>query len=135
LQHLGKDLLIDGNGDLKLSPTGDLDLLSGGECLMQDVRHRLETGFGDVFTHGDFGSILFQFLGQADTELNRTLIKRTVENALENERRIKSETIEVVIQKYSPEDIWLNISFRSSDNIHPFSFVWKVSIDDMEKLI
>lgn len=134
MQHLGKDMVFGENGDFMVSATGDLEVASGGECLLQDVRHRLESGFGDVFSHDDFGSILFHFLGRSDTDLNRALMKHTVLNALDKEKRINPGTVDIVLEKYTAEEIRINISFRSSDNLHPFNMIWKMSINDMEAL-
>ena len=131
---LGNDLFLDESGDLMLGNAGDLFIVHGDECLLQDVRHRLESSYGDLFSHEEFGSLLFQYLGQADTELNRALIKRSVITALEEEKRINPNTIQVELLKYTPEEILVNISFIPRDKIHPLTLLWGITINDMELL-
>ena len=128
---LGNDLFLDESGDLSLNPSGDLFTVQGNESLLQDIRHRLESSYGDLFSHEEFGSILFQYLGQADTELNRALIKRSVITALEEEKRINPNTIQVELLKYTPEEILVNISFIPLDKIHPLTLLWGITIDEL----
>ena len=128
---LGNDLFLDESGDLMLGNAGDLFIVHGDECLLQDVRHRLESSYGDLFSHEGFGSLLFQYLGQADTELNRALIKRSVITALEEEKRINPNKIQVELLKYTPEEILVNISFIPRDKIHPLTLLWGITIDEL----
>jgi len=128
---LGNDLFLDESGDLSLNPSGDLFTVQGNESLLQDIRHRLESSYGDLFSHEEFGSILFQYLGQADTELNRALIKRSVITALEEEKRINPNAIQVELLKYTPEEILVNISFIPLDKIHPLTLLWGITIDEI----
>ena len=131
---LGNDLFLDESGDLSLNPSGDLFTVQGNESLLQDIRHRLESSYCDLFSHEEFGSILFQYLGQADTELNRALIKRSVITALEEEKRINPNAIQVELLKYTPEEILVNISFIPLDKIHPLTLLWGITIDEIEGL-
>jgi len=131
MPFLGNDLIISESGDLKLSSSGDLDVIKGDDCLLQDVRHRLESSYGDLFGHEDYGSLLFQYLGQPDTELNRALIKRSVNTALEQDKRINPNTIQVHILKYTPEEILVNISFIPLENVHPLTLLWGITIDEL----
>jgi len=131
---LGQDLYLDESGDLMLNPSGDLFIVQGADCLLQDLRHRLESSYGDVFGHENFGSDLFQYLGQADTELNRALIKRSVKTALEEEKRINPNTIQVKLLKYTPEEIQVHISFIPLDKIHPLTLLWGITIDELRSL-
>ncbi len=133
--NLGYDLKIAETGDLMLSSTGDLELISGKDCLLQDVRHRLETSYGDLFGHEDFGSVLFQYLGQADTELNRALIKRSVVTALAQEKRINLQTIQVKLVKYAAEEIQVQIAFIPLESVHPLTLLWGITVDDLGELI
>lgn len=131
---LGKDLYLSESGDLMLNTSGDLFVVQGTDCLLQDIRHRLESSYGDVFGHENFGSIFFQYLGQPDTELNRALIKRSVITALEEEKRINPHTIQVKLLKNTPEEIQVHISFIPFDKIHPLTLLWGITMDTMEGL-
>lgn len=134
MPFLGNDLKINESGDIMLNPSGDLDIIKGDDCLLQDVRHRLESSYGDLFGHEDYGSLLFRYLGQPDTELNRALIRRSVVTALEQEKRINPNTIQVDILKYTPEEILVNISFILLETIHPLTLLWGITVDEMGML-
>ena len=131
---LGNDLFLDESGDLSLNPSGDLFTVQGDDCLLQDIRHRLESSYGDLFSHEEFGSLIFQYLGQPDTELNRALIKRSVITAIEQEKRINPNTIQVELIKYTPEEILVNISFIPLEKIHPLTLLWGITVDEMGAL-
>lgn len=132
MSRLGIDLKISVSGDLEMSSTGDLAVVSGKDCLIQDVTHRLNTARGDLFGQGDYGAQLIQYLGQADTQLNRALIQRSVIQALEKEPRIDPRTIRVQILKYIPEAIQLKIAFTPRDQVHPLTLVWGMTIQDLK---
>ncbi len=131
---LGNDLFLDESADLMLNPAGDLITVQGDECLLQDVRHRLESSYGDVFSHESFGSLLFKYLGQPDTELNRALIKRSVITAIGQEKRINPNTVQVELVKYTPEEIQVYISFIPLGKIHPLTLLWGITIDELGAL-
>ena len=98
--NLGIDLLLDGDGDLALSPTGDLALTATGRvCLLQDVKHLLDTLPGDLFSHTDYGAGLPRLFGEEDQSGHGELVKRAIADALTYDPsvapRIEPETIEV----------------------------------------
>jgi len=132
---LGKDLYLDESGDLMLNPSGDLFVVQGTDCLLQDVRHRLESTYGDVFSHENIGSLLFQYLGQPDTELNRALVKRSVKTALEEEKRINPKTIQVKLIKYRAEEIQVQVTFLPLERVHPLTLLWGITVHDRGGLI
>lgn len=81
--NLGFDLLLDEDGDLQLSHTGDLLVTSSGRTtLLQDVRHLLECAPGDLFTHPDFGADLSRLVGGEDDDDFVEHVTMVVEDAL-----------------------------------------------------
>jgi phage baseplate assembly protein W len=58
------DLALQWGGDLAISPTGDIALISGSPLGQQRVLRRLMTNPGDYIWQLDYGAGLGQFIGQ-----------------------------------------------------------------------
>jgi len=111
--RLGVDLVFDEDGDLLVTPTGDLSMASGVDCLLQDVQDRLRTMPGDLWKHADFGCEANLLLGAPDTPLNRALAQRAIRMALEDEPRIDSKTIRIEADKFTAEEKTFEVHFRA----------------------
>ncbi|MBC8193971.1 MAG: GPW/gp25 family protein [FCB group bacterium] len=108
---------------------GDLALVRESDCLLQDLRHLLETSPGDLFGSEDYGTKLFGFLGTGDTELNRSLIRRSVERAVASHHRVNPATVQVRIRKYAAEEIQIEIRFIPQDEIHPLNLIYGITVE------
>ena len=111
-RYLGKDLAFDTDGDLVVSPTGDVATVSGIDCLMQNVQERLRTLPTDLWKHPEFGCETNLLLGASDTALNRALAMRAIRITLENEPRIDSKTITIKQEEFTSEAKVFSIGFR-----------------------
>ena len=80
--HLLLDLILDESGDLKISSSGDLSVTSDGrKCLLQDIKHILETMPGDLYAHPEFGSGIKRFSGE-DLVINKNVLIKSIKAAL-----------------------------------------------------
>jgi phage baseplate assembly protein W len=72
----------------------DLELLSAADNLMQALLLRFLTPVGELAAlgHPDYGSRLFELLGESNTETNRNRAKLFVLQALAAEPRVKKVT-------------------------------------------
>ncbi|MCX8188603.1 MAG: GPW/gp25 family protein [Nitrososphaeria archaeon] len=77
---------------------GDLQLAQEEENLAQAIVHRLMTDLGELeeLGHPDYGSKLYDLIGQPNTEETRNLARTYVLNALSGEPRIK-EIVSVTV--------------------------------------
>ena len=128
---LGTDVLFDTEGDLAVSPTGDLVITQGRNCLLQDVRDRLETLPGDLFSHEDWGCGITRLLGASDTPLNRALAIRYLRHALEAEPRIEDNSISIKPLLFNSEEKRFEISFKTVDGTSSDSMIWGFGINDI----
>ena len=79
--HLLLDLILDDSGDLMISPSGDLSITSDGrKCLLQDIKHYIETIPGDLFSHPEYGSGIKRLLG--DSQTTQELLIKSISTAL-----------------------------------------------------
>ena len=129
--YLGIDIGFDTDGDLAVSLTGDLMCVSGRDCLLQDVRDRLETLPGDLFAHDSWGCGIGRLLGAADTPLNRALATRYIRYALEAEPRIEDSSISIKPLVFKSEEKRFEINFKPVNGINSESVVWGFGVTDI----
>lgn len=111
--HLGVDLILDGDGELVLSPSGDLAVTQDGrDALAQDICHLLETLPGDLFSHPEFGAGLGRLLG-GEQRNHEERIARAVTDALlyhpSIASRLKTNTLKVAVSALGPAEFQLRI--------------------------
>ena len=123
-EYLGKDILFDEDGDLSVSPTGDLETVSGLECLKQDLQDRLETMPGDLYAHLDWGCQIKQLIGALSTPLNRALAVRYLRLAVLDEPRVRKETVQISVKQFTTEQKTFEIRFVPKGGASQQSLVW-----------
>lgn len=92
---------------------GDLDVISGEENLAQAIIHRLTTEEGELedVGHADYGSRLYDIIGEPNNEMTRNRIRNTVRFALSQEPRIREVTeIRVRSDDHDPNLLYIAIS-------------------------
>jgi len=133
--YIGTDILFDEDGDLVVSSTGDLLSVHGRNCLLQDIRDRLETLPGDLFAHSGWGCGIGRLLGAPDTPLNRAIAIRYLRYALEAEPRIEDSSISIEPLVFYTEEKRFEINFVSVNGINSESIVWGFGVNDTEAVI
>jgi phage baseplate assembly protein W len=104
---LGKDLRLkydDLGADLNITSEGDLETVSAEDNLVQAIIDRLATDEGELYDvgHADYGSRLYEFIGEVNNEATRDRIKGLVMDCLRQESRIREVTS--ISVKTSPHD-------------------------------
>ena len=135
-EHLGTDLAFDEDGDLLVSASGDLALISGRDCLLRDLADALRTQPGDLFPHPEYGCGLLGMLGANDTPLNRTLAQRFITKTLENDQRVKQSTIQVELLSFASEEKTFRARFEAVGDSETHTLIWGYgikSIDDLKR--
>lgn len=139
--HLGCDLLLDADGDLAISITGDLALTPRGTaCLLQDIADLLETLPGDLFGHPEYGAGIGRLFGENHRAGFVRHVQRAVRDALINDPsvapRLLPETVRVEMQRASDRELSVSIqaSAISGDQIVPLNFVWQYGLDDVSRI-
>ena len=124
-QHLGIDLILDNDGELVISPSGDLAITENGrQSLLQDIKYLLETMPGDLFSNKEYGTGLGRLLGNENEKNQKKLIKRAISDALIYNQsiasRIEPEEIKFAVSSYSDEAVTIELeieSFKETVNI------------------
>jgi len=133
-EHLGTDLAFDSDGDLLVSASGDLALVSGRDCLLRDLADALRTQPGELFPHPEYGCGLLGMLGCNDTPLNRTLAQRFITKTLENDLRVKQSTIQVELLSFDSAEKTFRASFEAVGDSETHTLVWGYGIKSIEDL-
>ena len=114
-ENLGIDLLLDADGDLQVSPAGDLAITQNGRtCLLQDVRNLLDTLPGDLFGHPAYGAGVPRLFGEEDRPNFDRLVVRAITDALTYNQgvgpRIEPESITVYALPRSGREAQFQVS-------------------------
>lgn len=146
-QHWGTDLRLlrnlerqsdrDRGKDLSIArrpETGalDLDLLGGADNLKQALLLRFLTAVGELapLGHPNYGSRLFELIGERNTETNRNRAKLFVLQALGDEPRVKEvRSVRVTQNRANPNQIDIDISLIPIDSSTPLNLVFPFFLD------
>ncbi|NPV38292.1 MAG: hypothetical protein HPY78_03340 [Brevinematales bacterium] len=90
----GTDVRLD-NWDVIIAPWGDLLTVSGDECFLQGLKHRLETPLGSYFYAPSFGSRLWEFLHTPATPQTLLAYEIALRDALEMDPLIILDSLEI----------------------------------------
>jgi len=129
-QTAGKDLKLkfDRLGADLVAENGDLQTVSEEENIAQAIVHRLSTEEGELddIGHADYGSRLYQIVGEPNSEETRSRIRNVVEYALSQDPRIKEVTgINVKTDPREPSVVSIEITILPEEGspltvVYPF---------------
>jgi phage baseplate assembly protein W len=105
----------------------DLDVLSGADNLIQALLLRFLTPTGELtlLGHPDYGSRLFELIGELNSETNRNRAKLFVLQALAAEPRVKKVTnVTVSANRADPTRMDIKISLIPIDSDSAINFVF-----------
>ena len=111
---LGRDIKLtdkDIGRDIEINNSGDIETVSGVFNLGQAITNRLMTRKGELseLGHANYGSRLYELIGEPNNERTRDLVKMYVKECLSQEPRIK-EIVKVVVSPVGNNRIDISIS-------------------------
>lgn len=106
-----EDILLDENGNFVVAANGDMETVSGDNCLLQDVRHRLLTFPGDLWTDTEYGAGIQRYIQAEDTEMNRLELQQRIKTRIAMDTRIDQESIKVTISSWERDKISIVLTF------------------------
>lgn len=89
----------------------DVDLVSGNDCLIQDIRNKLLTYFGTLFYDKKYGSGLLKYIQAEKNDITLRQIKQDIRITLKEDERIDPNSIKVSFDT-SSEKLVIMIDFR-----------------------
>lgn len=106
-----EDILLDENGNFVAAANGDMETVTDRECLIQDVKHRLLTFPGDLWTDKKYGTGIQRYIQAEDTELNRLELQQRIKTRLSKDIRIDSESISAKVTSWERNKIIVRTTF------------------------
>ena len=138
---LGCDLLLNDEGDLGISVTGDLALTPNGRvCLLQDIADLLETLPKDLFGHPGYGAGIGRLFGESYKPDFVSHVERAIKDALTNDPSVSPRLVpgntRVDIRRFSDTELSVSIVCEaiSDGMIIPLNLVWEYGIDDVSRI-
>ncbi|BFH15170.1 hypothetical protein J6TS7_50100 [Paenibacillus dendritiformis] len=116
---LDTDIRLDRNWQLVAAANGDTLLVSGLDCVFQDIRLEAMTQEGELFYDESWGWSLLDFVQSQDDELTRIEIEQRVKTKLEQRPEIDAETIETFMD-FQGDTITVHVSFsfQNTDRLY-----------------
>ena len=128
-RNRGSDLYT--NQRSSLDRVIDLEVLIGQDNLEQALLLRFMTPVGElsVLGHPNYGSRLFELIGERNIEANRNKAKLFVLQALGDEPRVKEVlTVNVTQNRAVPTQMNIDIWLKPIDSVKPLNLVFPFSV-------
>jgi hypothetical protein len=119
----GTDIQLDDEGDIIIDSGGDLMLAVELDCLIQDVKNRLITYPGDLFTDETYGVGLQEFTNSEDTEINRLHVTQMITLKLSEEPRIEVNSLKVTVVDWKEHEIIVSVIFTPINSDNPINII------------
>jgi phage baseplate assembly protein W len=113
--------------DLAISPTGDLQTVSEEMNVGQAVISRIRTRKGELLDlgHRQFGSRLYELVGEPNNEATRELVRNIAKETLGADPRIREiRRIDVKPSKFDPHRVDLEITVIAIRSETPINIVY-----------
>ena len=85
----GVDFAFDAEGDLVVSPSGRLLTIAGADNVREAIIRRLSTALGEMHHHPEYGSRLFELVGEENDDVTWAKAIRWTKWAMSREPRVK----------------------------------------------
>ncbi len=105
------DIRLDSSWQLTPAANGDSPLVSGLDCLFQDIQAEALTQEGELFYDETWGWSLLDFIQSQDDDIVRLEIQQRVKDKLKNRSEIDTETIETALV-FEVDKVTIRVSFR-----------------------
>lgn len=113
--------------DLTISPDGDLQTVAEEYNVGQAVVSRLRVRKGELIDlgHPQFGSRLYQLIGEPNNETTRELIRNIAKESLNADPRIKEiRRLDVKPSRFDPHRVDLEVSVVAIRSENPINIVY-----------
>lgn len=113
--------------DLTISPTGDLQTVAEELNVGQAVISRMRTRKGELLDlgHSQFGSRLYELIGEPNNERTRELVRNITREALNADPRIKEiRRIEVKTSRFDAHRVDVEVTVIAIQSETPINIVY-----------
>ena len=111
------DIRVDDGCDVLEIAIGyeDLELVSGDECLLQDIRNKLYTDIGALFYDLSYGAKVLRYIHAPKDEMTFLKLKQIIIIALKQDNRINENSVKIEINTQD-DKLVIKIDFKTITN-------------------
>ena len=93
------DIRVDDGYDVLEIAIGyeDLELVSGDDCLLQDIRSKLYTDIGALFYAPNYGAKVLRYIHAPKDEMTFLNLKQIISIALKQDNRINENSVKIEV--------------------------------------
>ena len=124
------DLMMDDQGQPVISAAGEIQMVSGIDCFLQDVRNEAVTTEGECFWDADYGWSMLDFLHQEQDELLQIRISNRVKQKLSRRSEINQQSISVVVAFLNNDVTEVKVAFKIKNS--DVSYEIDLNVDGVE---
>jgi hypothetical protein len=123
-KRAGIDLLLDANGDVIFSSSGDLQLSYGVANSIQAIQLKLANELGNLSKHPDFGLVAVQGQRNSNTSVIKDLLTKSINDMISSDPRFdRVEQLIVYVDKtINAAVIKLTVRMAGTGSLIPISF-------------
>ena len=110
---IGSDIMINEYGNFVAASDGDAEIVSGFDCLFQEVKNEAITQPGDLFYYDEYGWGLLDFMHAQGDEITQLEFTQRIKNKLSSKEFVDPDSIEVSIRAWVTEKITAKVIFQA----------------------
>lgn len=110
-EYLGRDIRLV-SGDLVPHPAGDVDTVTGLDCLRQDLAIRLTTPVGSLRFDRTFGTRVHRYIRSPNTDMTRKALEQDLRLDSEADPRVEPGSATARVVEWDRNVIRVEISVR-----------------------
>ncbi|MGE4497143.1 MAG: baseplate assembly protein [Deferribacterales bacterium] len=119
----GTDIKITPDMEISTSANGEIMLVDETDTVEQDIFLRLSTYYGSLFYDSEYGSYLYDFIKEEDSEDTRFALLDETERRTEADPRVVLGSVEASVLSWDLETIKISVSFRLIDTDNIFNLI------------
>lgn len=111
-EMIGEDILLV-DGDFVRALDGDFEVVTGFECLVQEIKNEVITEPGDLFYDEKYGYGLLKFMHAQGDELTQLELTNRIQDKLSLNEFVDPNSIEVEVLFWNLERIKIIVKFEA----------------------
>lgn len=108
----GQDIALDQGNQARVSASGELVLTEGVETGVQDIGLRLFTRLGELFYDTDFGSLIYDWILEENTQSNRMGFCAEVTMRIEMDARVRVGSVNAEVLLWDEKQLMVTASYH-----------------------
>lgn len=114
------DIMMDLTGQPVTLATGAEALVTGLDCLLQDVRNEAVTAEGECFYDASYGWSLLDFSHREYDELEKIRLQNRIKEKLAKRHEINQRSISITITQHQDDVISIHLEFKIKNSDIPY---------------